>query len=74
MKTSDFHTYLGGNAACMKILTMATTGCGQMASNDTYFSDSWFGRVKTAEEAMAEGVDYCRPVNTIHKGFCIATL
>ena len=23
---------------------------------------------------MAAGVDYCGPVNTIHKGFCLATL
>ena len=23
---------------------------------------------------MAAGVDYFRPVNTIHKGFCLATL
>ena len=23
---------------------------------------------------MAEGVDYCGPVNTSHKGFCLATL
>ena len=43
-------------------------------SNDTYFSDSWFRGVKTAEEAMAEGVDYCGPVKTTHKGFCLDTL
>ena len=23
---------------------------------------------------MAQGVDYCRPVKTSHKGFCLATL
>ena len=23
---------------------------------------------------MAEGVEYCGPVKTIHKGFCLATL
>ena len=30
--------------------------------------------METDEEAMAEGVDYCGPVKTIHKGFCLATL
>ena len=30
--------------------------------------------MKTAYEVMAEGVDYCRPVNMIHKGFCLATI
>ena len=53
---------------------MATKGCDQLTSNDTYFSDSWFSGVKTAEKAMAEGVDYCGPVKTNHKGFCLATL
>ena len=33
------------------------------------FADIWFSGVKTAEEAMAEGVDYCRPEKTSHKGF-----
>ena len=58
----------------MKILTMVTKGCGQLASNDTYFSDSWFCGVKTSEEAMNEGVYYCGPEKTIHKFFCIYTL
>ena len=26
------------------------------------------------EEAISDGVDYCGLVNTIHKGFCLATL
>ena len=30
--------------------------------------------MKTAEEVMAEGVDYCGPVKTIHKRFCLDTL
>ena len=59
---------------CMKGLAMATKGCGQLTSNNTYFADSWFGSVKNDEEAMAAGVDYCGLVKTIHKGFCIATL
>ena len=30
--------------------------------------------MKTAHEVMAEGVDCCGPMKTIHKGFCLATL
>ena len=58
----------------MKILAMDTKRCGQLTSNDTYFTDNWFSGVKTAEKAMAAGVDYCRPVETSHKGICLATL
>ena len=53
---------------------MVTKGCGELTSNDTYFSYSWFSGVRTAEEEIYEGVDYCGPVKTIHKSFCIATL
>ena len=42
--------------------------------NYTYFSGSWFSGLKTAEDVIAEGVDYCGPVKTSHKGFCIPTL
>ena len=59
---------------CMKRLVIATEGCGQMTSNDTYFSDSWFSILKMAEEMAAAGVGYCGPAKTIHKGFCSATL
>ena len=69
MKTSEFQKYLGSTATFMRRLIMATKGCGQLTSNDTYFSDSWFSSVKTAEEAMAEGVDYCEPVKTSHRVF-----
>ena len=58
----------------MKRLAIATKGCGQLISNDTYFAYSWFSSVKTAEEMAAAGVDYCGPVKTIHKVFCLATL
>ena len=58
----------------MKILAMYTKGCVQLTPNDTYFADSCFSSVKTAEEAMAAGVNYCGPVKMIHKGFCLATL
>ena len=30
--------------------------------------------MKTAEKAMAEGVDYCGPVNMSHKFFCVAKI
>ena len=45
-----------------------------MASNETYFADIWFSVVKTAEDVMDLGVDYCRPVKTSHKSFCLDTL
>ena len=48
MKTSYFIKYLVGTSACMKILSIATKGCGQLTSNDTYFSDVWFSSVKSA--------------------------
>ena len=53
---------------------MATKGCEQLSSNDTYFVDIWLSGEETAEEATAEGVDFCCTVNTIHKVFCISTL
>ena len=74
MKTSTFKNYIGGTASCMRIIMMATKGCGKLTSNDTHFADSWFSGVKKVEEAMAEGVDYCGLEKTIHKGFCLATL
>ena len=74
MKTSTFQKYIGGTSMCMRRLMMATQRCGEMKSNDTHLDDSWFSGVKTAEEAMAEGVDYCGPAKTIHKDFCITTL
>ena len=43
--------------------------CGQLTSNYNCFSGSYLIGVKTSEEAMAEGVDYCRPVNTSHNFF-----
>ena len=74
MKTYNFQKYIRGNTACMKILIMDKKGCGQLTSNETYFSDSWFSGVKMAEEAMAKGVQYCGLSKTIHKGFCLAIL
>ena len=58
----------------MKRRSIATKACGQLTSNDTYFADSWFSSIKMAEEAMAAGVNYCGPVKTSHKGFCLSTL
>ena len=74
MKTSTFQKYIGGTASCMKRLIMDKKVCGQLVSNDTYFYYIWFGVLKTAEEKMAEGVDYCGPVKKSHKGFCLAIL
>ena len=74
MKTSTFQKYMVGTATCKNIQMTATKGCVQLKSNYTYFSDSWFSGVKTAEEAMAEGLYYFRPVKTNHKVFGIATL
>ena len=45
-----------------------------LTSNVTHFSNRWFSGVKTADEAMAEGVDHCGPVKTIHKELCLAAL
>ena len=69
MNTSEFKTYLGGTAVCMKRIAMANKGCGQLTSNETYFADIWFIPIKTADEAMAAGLYYCGPVKTSHKGF-----
>ena len=45
-----------------------------MTSNETCFAYSWFIGLKTADEEMAEGVDYCGPAKMSHKGFCLDTL
>ena len=74
MKASKFQKYLGGNNACLKRLLIATKGCGQLISNETYFADIWFSYVKKDEEAMAAGVDFCGPTKTNHKGFCLDIL
>ena len=58
----------------MKIIMKATKGCGQLSSNDTFFSDIWFSGVKKAEKAMDEGVDHFGHVKTTHKIFCLAKL
>ena len=57
-KKLTFQSELGGTAACMKRLAIATKGCDQLTSNDTYFADSWFSSVKTDEEMAASGVNY----------------
>ena len=58
----------------MERLVISNKGCSQLSSKYTYFSDSWFSYVKTAEKMAAAGVDYCRPVKTSHRGFCSSTL
>ena len=74
MKTSIFQKKIGGTALCTKILMVATKWCGQLKPNDIYFSDSWFSGVKTYDEAVALGVDYCGPVKTMHESFCLSIL
>ena len=74
MKKLTFQSVLGGTSVCMKRLDIATKVCGQLTSNDTYFSDIWFSSVKKSEEMAAAGVNYCGPVKTSHKDFCLATL
>ena len=74
MKTSNFQKYIEGTTVCMRRLAIANKWCGQLTSNDIYFADIWFSSVKTAEEAMAVGLDHCGPVKTIHKSFCLAKL
>ena len=53
---------------------MDTKGCGQLTSNDVYFSDRRFSGVKMAGEAMDKGVDYCGPAKIIQKDFSLDTL
>ena len=53
---------------------MATKGCDQLTLNETFFSHSWFSGVNTAEYVMTEGVYYCGPVKTNHKGFYLDIL
>ena len=74
LKTSNFQFFLGGTTVCMKRLAISTEGCGQLTSNGTYFADSWFSSVKTAEKMAAAGVNYYGPVKMSHKVFCSATL
>ena len=55
----------------MKRLSIATKGCVQLASNDTYFYEIWFSSIKMAEEMAVAGVDYCGPVKTSHNIFFV---
>ena len=71
-KISKLKKVQGGTDACMKRLAVATKGCGQLTSNDTYFADSWFSYAKTAEEMAAAEVGYCGPAKMSHKGFCLS--
>ena len=57
MKNPKLQNVLGGTSTCMNRLAIATKGCGQLTSNNTYFADSWFSSAKTAEEMAAAGVD-----------------
>ena len=74
IKKLNFQEYLRGTALCIRRLVISTEGCIKLTSNDTYFVDSWFSSLKTYEEIEAAGVDYCGPVKTSHKDFCLAKL
>ena len=74
MNILEFKQETGGTATCTSRIINGTEGCGQMSKNGTYFSDSWFSRGKKSKEASAEGVDYCKMLNTSHKGFFLVML
>ena len=74
MKALGFQKNIGGTSDFMKIIMKYNIGCSKLSSNGTFFYNSWFSRVKTAEEANAKRVGFCRPVKTSHKGFYLATL
>ena len=42
MKMSEYQKDIGVNSAYMNKISVATKGCGQLTSKDTYFADSWF--------------------------------
>ena len=69
MNASKFQQEIGNTTACMNRIIMTINGCIQLASNGIYFDNSLFSGVKMAKEVMAEVVDYCGTVKTIHKGF-----
>ena len=67
MKTQQFEYDIGGTADYMKIIMNTTKGWVKMSSNEIFFYDRWFVRVKTAAEANIQVVDYCGPLKTSHK-------
>ena len=58
----------------MKRIIKANKGCAKLSSNATFFYYIWFSALKIEGEDIFEGVDYCGPVNTSNKGFCLAVL
>ena len=74
MKTPEFQQDIRGTADCTNRIMKDTKGCGQLSSNASFFSDSWFSGLKTAEEVNSEGVYYFGPAKTSHKGFFLGTL
>ena len=74
MKVSDYQQDVLGTSAWMKKIMEAIKWYVQMSSNDTLFADRLFSGVETAYEENSDWVDYFRPDETSHKGFCLATL
>ena len=73
MKTEEFQQDIGRNADCMNIITKYTKGCVKLSPNATLFYYIWSSGVKTEEEASAEEVDCCGPVNMVQTVFCLST-
>ena len=75
MKTSNFQKDIGGTASCIKRLMMNKNGVANWCKlMPTFMIYGTYRVVKTSEEEMAEGIYYCNPVKTSHKGSCLATL
>ena len=74
MKLLEFQQDIVGTAYFTKIIIKADKVCGNISSKYAFFDDILFRRIKPAEDANAEGLDYFGPAKTIHKGFCLATL
>ena len=74
MKVSEYQQDIGCTSDFINIIMRDTKRCVQMSSDDTLFYDIWFSIVKTVEGGDSEGLYYCGPVKTSHKGFYLALL
>ena len=74
MNIVGFQKETGGRSACPKRIMKAKKWCGELSSNDTFFSDTRFSGIKTVEDINVEGLYYCRPVKTSCTAFCLSML
>ena len=58
-KMAEFKQDIGGMESWIKIIL----GCGKISSENTLFADIWFSGVNTVDDASAEGVYFCDPIN-----------